>query len=128
MRRTAGKLQKKKTALPVPKLPARQGGQPLNLALLNPVVQLHQLLSPLHVVEALYAEWHTDGLTVWLVVNGAGEADRERIYEKEWSLMQAFPGLGLDVYLLDRQETDPETITNLEHMDVFLRFAHAAYA
>jgi hypothetical protein len=80
------------------------------------------------VVEALYAEWQVDGLTVWLVVNGASEANRERIYEQEWSLMQTFPGLGLDVYLLDRQETDPETATNLEHVDVFLRFPHPAHA
>jgi len=96
--------------------------------LLNPVVKFYDLLSPLLVVEALYAEWHPDGLVVWLVVNGASEADRERIYDQEWALMQAFPGLGLDVHLLDRQEIDPAAVTDLEHVDVFLRFPSLAHA
>jgi hypothetical protein len=80
------------------------------------------------VVEALYAEWHPDGLLVWLVVNGTTEADRERIYEQEWALMQDFPGLGLDVHLLDCQETDPQTVADLEQVDVFFRFPHLAHA
>lgn len=40
--------------------------------------------------------------------------------------MQAFPGLGLDVHLLDRQEIDPEMVVNLEDVDVFLRFPQPA--
>lgn len=70
---------------------------------LDPVVQFYRQLLSLQVVEALYGEWHPDGLEVWLVLHGATEADRERIYEQEWALMEAFPGLGLDVHLLDRQ-------------------------
>ena len=115
--------------LPRPKLSTlTPGGQPLSHALLNPIVKFYHLLSPLPVVEALYAEWHPDGLVVWLVVNGASEADRECIYDQEWALMQAFPGLGLDLHLLDRQEMDPETVTDLEPVDVFLRFSHPAHA
>lgn len=97
-------------------------------ALLNPVVRFYHLLLPLTVVEALYAEWEADGLEVWLVVNGATSTDRERIFEQEWALMQAFPGFGLDVHLLDRQETDPNMVTNLEHADVFLRFPQPTHA
>lgn len=115
--------------LKAPKMPVlTQGSQPARSALLDPVVKFYQLLSPLQVVEALYAEWHPDGLEVWLVVNGATEADRERIYEQEWALMQAFPGLGLDVHLLDRQEIDPNLVTDLERVDVFLRFSETVHA
>jgi hypothetical protein len=115
--------------LPIPKLSTlTQGDLPTSHVLLNPVVKFYQWLLPLQVIEALYAEWHPDGLAVWLVVNGATEADRERIYEQELTLMQAFPGLGLDVHLLDRQETDPKTITDLEQVDVFLRFPQLAHA
>ena len=113
----------------MPTLPTlTPSGPPLSHSLLNPIVTFYQLLSPLQTVEALYAEWRSDGLTVWLVLNGATEADRERIYDQEWALMQVFPGLGLDVRLLDYQEADPATVADLEHVDVFLRFPVLAHA
>lgn len=105
-----------------------QGSQFPGHVLLNPVVEFYRLLLPLQVVEALYAVYHPDGLDIWLVVNAATETDRERIYEQEWALMQAFPGLGLDVHLLDRQEINPEMVANLEQVDVFLRLPQPAHA
>ncbi len=105
-----------------------QSNRPANRTMLDPLVKLYHQLLPIRVIEALYAEWHPDGLEVWLVLNGATEADRERIYEQEWALMQAFPGLGLDVHLLDRQEVNLETAIDLDHVDVFLRFPEAAHA
>ena len=98
------------------------------VAFLDPLSDFYERLLPLEVVEALYADWHSDGLEVWLVVYRAGAADRKQIYEEELGLMQAFPGLGLDTHLIDRTEVDPLTIVDLTAVDAFLRFPRLLHA
>jgi len=95
---------------------------------LDPVAQLYQLLLPLESVEALYADWHPDGFDVWIIANNTTEADRDQIYDQEWSLMQQFPGLGVNFYLVDRSEVDPAAMINLDDADFFLRFPRLPHA
>ncbi len=95
---------------------------------LNPLTSFYERLLPLETVEAIYADWHPDGLKVWLVVCRATEADREQIYNHERALMQTFPGLGVDTRLIDRSEVDPIEAVDLAAVDVFLRFPRPAYA
>lgn len=95
---------------------------------LDPLSDFYERLLPLKVVEAIYADWRADGLEVWLVVYQASEADRQQIYEHELALMQAFPELGLDTYLIDRTEVDPLTTVDLTTVDAFLRFPRPRHA
>lgn len=96
--------------------------------LLDPLTHFYERLLPVETVEAIYADWHPDGLEVWLVVYRASEADRDQIYEHERALMQALPGLGLDVRLIDRSEVDPGEAVDLAAVDAFLRFPRPAHA
>jgi hypothetical protein len=95
---------------------------------LNPLADFYERLLPVEAVEAIYADWRPDGLEIWLVVYHATEADREQIYNHELALMQVFPGLGVDIYLLDRSEVDPVEVVDLTAVDAFLRFPRSAYA
>jgi hypothetical protein len=95
---------------------------------LDPLRAFYERLLPLEAVEALYADWHPDGLEIWLVIYQASAADRKLIYEEELALMQDFPGLGLDTHLIDRAEVDPLTIVDLTVVDAFLRFPRLHHA
>ena len=96
----------------------------LTVNLLDPLTTFYEHLLGLETVEAMYADWQPDGLDVWLVIYRATEADREQIYAQEIALLQAFPGLGLDVRLIDRSEVNPTDAVDLTAVDVFLRFPH----
>ena len=89
---------------------------------LDPLSTFYERLLPFEAVEASYADWHPDGLEVWLVVYRANATDRQQIYKHELALMRAFPDLGLDTRLIDRAEVDPLTAVDLTAVDTFLRF------
>lgn len=112
------------TRVPVPTvtLPA-----PMVLRL-DPLTDFYERLLSVGTVEAIYADWRPDGLEMWLIVYRATEADREQIYNHELSLMQAFPGLGVDTHLIDRSEVDPVEAVDLTAVDAFLRFPRSAHA
>lgn len=95
---------------------------------LNPLANFYERLLPIEAVEAIYADWRPDGLEIWLVVYHATEADREQIYDHELALMQDFPSLGVDTYLLDRSEVDPVKVVDLTAVDAFLRFPRSDHA
>lgn len=99
-----------------------------SVAFLDPLSAFYERLLSLEAVEALYADWHPDGLEVWLVVYHASAVDRQQIYEHELALMRAFPGLGLNTHLIDRAEVDPLTTVDLTAVDAFLRFPHLHHA
>jgi hypothetical protein len=99
-----------------------------SVAFLDPLSAFYERLLPLEAVEAIYADWHPDGLEMWLVVYRASTTDRQQIYEHELALMQAFPGLGLDTHLIDRAEVDPLTTVDLTAVDAFLRFPRLHHA
>jgi len=101
-------------------------GQPI-VNLLDPLAAFYEHLFSLETVEAMYADWQPDGLDVWLIVYQATEADREQIYAQEIALMQTFPGLGLDVRLIDRSEINPTEAVDLTAVDAFLRFSRHSH-
>ncbi len=99
----------------------------LTVKLLDPLAAFYERLLALEIVEAMYANWQPDGLDVWLVVYRATETDREQIYAQEIALIQAFPGLGLDVHLIDRSEVNPTDAVDLTAVDAFLRFPRGSH-
>jgi len=116
---------KNMTRVPVPTVTALAQAMVLCL---DPLTDFYERLLPVETVEAIYADWRPDGLEMWLIVYRATEADREQIYNHERSLMQTFPGLGLDTHLLDRSEVDPIEVVDLTAVDAFLRFPRSAHA
>ena len=98
------------------------------ITFLDPLTDFYERLLPLATVEAIYADWRPDGLDVWLVINQASEANREEIYRHELAIMQAFPGIGLDIRLIDRAEIDPNETIDLMMVDAFLRFPRLPHA
>jgi hypothetical protein len=109
-------------------IPKVNNGEQAGLSFLDPLASFYQRLLPLDTVEAIYADWHVDGLEVWLIVNRATEAEREQIYEHELALMQAFSDLGLDTHLIDRSDGDPLEAVDLTAVDAFLRFPRSTHA
>ncbi len=88
----------------------------------DPIVYLYERLLPLEKVEALYADRQPDGFDIWIVVNNTAVADRERIYDQEWGLMQQFPNLGFDFRLIDRTQSALTDLVDLGDADLFMRF------
>lgn len=109
-------------------IPEVKNGKRTGVTFLDPLTNFYERLLPLETVEAMYADWHLDGLEVWLIVNHAAEAERAQIYEHELALMQTFPNLGLDTHLIDRSEIDPLEAIDLTAVDAFLRFSRPAHA
>ena len=101
---------------------------PPMLAFLDPLTSYFERLLPIQTVEALYADWQPDGMDVWLVVNQATEEDRNQIFTQELSVLQAFPGLGLDTRMVDRAQVDVNEAIDLLSMDMFLRFPRLLHA
>ncbi len=65
-------------------------------------------------VEKLMARTHHWGLRIWIIVNNSTEDVRYQIYDKEWELMQRFPGLGVAFDLIDREDRLLEQLVTLQ--------------
>ena len=63
-----------------------------------------RILEGVPTVEKLLARAQDGELTVWIIVNNSTEDIRYQIYDKEWELMQRFPGLGVAFDLIDRED------------------------
>jgi hypothetical protein len=94
----------------------------------DPLTTFYHQLQAIPAVEALYANWHPDGLEVWLVVYQASADDRQSIFAQELALMHSFPGLGVDTHLIDRAEAESSLPVDLSTVDAFLRFTRPAHA
>jgi len=69
-----------------------------------------RMLEGIPSVEKLMARTHDWGLRIWIIVNNSTEAVRYQIYDKEWELMQHFPGLGVTFDLIDRENRPLEQL------------------
>lgn len=79
-------------------------------------------------LEKLMARTHDWGLRIWIIVNNSTEDVRYQIYDKEWELMQRFPGLGVTFDLIDRENRPLEQLVTLQDVDVQFTFRGLAYA
>jgi hypothetical protein len=67
-------------------------------------------------VERLMARTHDRGLRIWIIVNNSTEDVRYQIYDKEWELMQRFPGLGVAFDLIDREDRPLEQLVTFQDL------------
>jgi hypothetical protein len=72
-----------------------------------------RMLEDVPSVEKLMARTHDWGLRIWIIVNNSTEDVRYQIYDKEWELMQRFPGLGVTFDLIDREDRPLEQLVTL---------------
>ena len=79
---------------------------------------LWRMLEGIPSVEKLMARTHDWGLRIWIIVNNSTEDVRYQIYDKEWELMQRFPGLGVTFDLIDRENRPLEQLVTLQGVDV----------
>ncbi len=87
-----------------------------------------RMLEGIPSVEKLMARTHDWGLTIWIIVNNSTEDVRYQIYDKEWELMQRFPGLGVTFDLIDRENRPLEQLVTLQDVDVQFTFRGLAHA
>gem|GEM_PF-1612989 len=87
-----------------------------------------RMLEGIPSVEKLMARTHDWGLRIWIIVNNSTEDVRYQIYDKEWELMQRFPGLGVTFDLIDREDRPLEQLVTLQDVDVQLTFRGLAHA
>jgi hypothetical protein len=66
-------------------------------------------------------------VTIWIIVNNSTEDIRYQIYNKEWELMQHFPGLGVSFDLIDREDEPLEQLVTLQDTDVQFTFRPVAH-
>jgi hypothetical protein len=79
-------------------------------------------------VEKLIACAHDWGLRIWIIVNNSTEDVRYQIYDKEWELMQRFPGLGVAFDLIDREDQPLEQLVTLQDMEMQFIFQESIHA
>jgi hypothetical protein len=87
-----------------------------------------RMLDGIPSVEKLMARTHDKGLRIWIIVNNSTEDIRYQIYDKEWQLMQRFPGLGVAFDLIDREDRPLEQLVTLQDVDVQFTFRGLAHA
>jgi len=87
-----------------------------------------RMLEGVPTVEKLLARVQDWGLTIWIVVNNSSEDVRYQIYEKEWELMQRFPGLGVTFDLIDREDRPVEQLVALQDIDSQFTFRGTIHA
>ena len=87
-----------------------------------------RMLEGIPSVEKLMARTHDWGLRIWIIVNNSTEDVRYQIYDKEWELMQRFPGLGVTFDLIDREDRLLEQLVTFQDMDIQLTFRESIHA
>jgi prevent-host-death family protein len=92
------------------------------------VYTFRQLVGEMQAVEAIIVTRIAGGYSIWTVADQLGEAARERLYDREWELMQLYPDLNFDFHLLERQGRDLEEFVTLKHVDLYLQVKEKPYA
>jgi len=87
-----------------------------------------RMLEGIPSVEKLMARTHGQGLRIWIIVNNSTEEVRYQIYDKEWELMQRFPGLGVTFELIDREDRLLEQLVTLQDIDSQFTFREVVHA
>jgi hypothetical protein len=86
------------------------------------------MLEGIPTVEKLLAREQDWGLRIWIIVKNSTEDIRYKIYDKEWELMQRFPGLGANFTLIDREDQPLEQLVTLQDIDLQFTFRELAHA
>jgi len=92
------------------------------------LVVFRQMLKGVPTVETLLVRVQDWGLGVWTIVNNSAEDIRCQVYNKEWELMQRFPGLGVAFELIDREDRPLEQLVTLEDIDSQFTFRGPVHA
>ena len=87
-----------------------------------------RVLEGIPTVEKLVARAQDWGLTIWTIVNNSTKDVRYQIYDKEWELMQRFPGLGVSFNLIEREDQPLEQLVTLRDIDLQFSFRELAHA
>jgi hypothetical protein len=87
-----------------------------------------RMLEGIPTVEKLLAREQDWGLRIWIIVKNSTEDIRYQIYDKEWELMQRFPGLGVNFTLIDREDQPLEQLVTLQDIDLQFTFREFTYA
>ena len=87
-----------------------------------------RMLAGIPTLEKLLARAQDWGLMIWVIVNNSTEDMRYQIYDKEWELMQRFPGLGVNFHVIDRQDRPLEQLVTLQDIDLQFTFRELAHA
>jgi len=116
-----------------PYLPPSTSFQPVTKEALRPdpwisMSVFRRMLEGIPSVEKLMARTHDRGLRIWIIVNNSTEDIRYQIYDKEWELMQRFPGLGVTFDLIDREDRPLEQLVTLQDMDMQFIFRESVHA
>jgi len=116
-----------------PCLPPSTAFEPVAKEALRPdpwisVSVFRRMLDGIPSVEKLLARTHDWGLRIWIIVNNSTEDVRYQIYDKEWELMQRFPGLGVAFDLIDREDRPLEHLVTLQDMDMQFTFRESVHA
>jgi hypothetical protein len=116
-----------------PYLPQPTGFEPVAKQTLMPdpwisMSVFRRMLEGIPSVEKLMARTHDWGLRIWIIVNNSTEDTRYQIYDKEWELMQRFPGLGIAFDLIDRENRPLEHLATFQDMDIQFTFRESIHA
>jgi hypothetical protein len=87
-----------------------------------------RMLEGIPTVEKLLARAQDWGLMIGIIVNNSTEDIRYQIYDKEWDLMQRFPGLGVSFDLIDREDRALEQLVTVQDIDLQFTFWELAHA
>ena len=92
------------------------------------MLAFRRMLEGIPTVEKLLARVQDWRLTIRIIVNNSTEDIRYQIYNKEWELMQRFPGLGVTFDLVDREDRPLEQLVALQEIDSQFTFPETIHA
>lgn len=71
-------------------------------------------------VESLLARVTKGGFETWVLVNNPSGDSLYEIYEVEWNLMAAFPGVPFDFHVIDRRDREPSSVATFDEQTVWV--------
>jgi hypothetical protein len=84
------------------------------------VYAFRDMLADVTEVEAVLANWDRGGYDIWTVTDEPSEETRERIYRREWELMERYLDTAFDFNILARAGEELESVVTLDSFDLVL--------
>ena len=84
-----------------------------------------EMLADVVEVEAVLARRVNKEYSIWTVVNEPSREVRNRIYDREWQLMDQYSDVGFLFHILEREGERLTDLISVDDFDLHLRFSKA---
>ncbi len=87
------------------------------------VYAFFEMLSDIAEVEAVLARRVNQEYSIWTVINEPSREVRNKIYDREWQLMEQYSDVGFFFHILEREGERLTHLISVDDFDLHLRFS-----